>query len=63
MWLDIPSSPPAPANKIQYCKYIRLEDIPDWQALGWHVKPLPYPHSLYAVLGVWLCDCPMVRPL
>ncbi len=55
------SLPPHDTN-VQYLKYIPLDKIPDWQALGWQIKSLDSHHSDYSVLGVWLCSCPMVIP-
>jgi hypothetical protein len=46
--------------KHQYFRYVRHENIADYEGLGWLVvAELHPPHGQYSVLMQWLCDCPV----
>jgi hypothetical protein len=46
--------------KHQYFRYVRHENIADYERLGWLVvAELHPPHGQYSVLMQWLCDCPV----
>ena len=44
-------------------RYVRLELLGDFMALGWlPVSELGPVHGYYSVLAAWICGCPMRVP-
>jgi hypothetical protein len=48
---------------IFWFRFVRYEDIEDYEKLGWWVAATHVmPHARYGVIMQWLCACPMVEP-
>jgi hypothetical protein len=55
------------SDKITWHKYVRIEDIPAYLALGWEwydrATPLHSPHGNYSVLMTWPRSSEPVEPI